>query len=66
MICGMLGVVYGEVWSSLFVFDNVERCGMPIYGVPMLLFLLGYGMGMVLANFQMYSMMLVLRASVCR
>ena len=35
---------------------------MGLYEVPLSMFLLGFGMGTMLANFHMYGIMLVLRA----
>ena len=58
----MLFVMYGNIFSNALA--NVETSEIGLYEVPMLLFLFGFGMGIMLANFHMCGMMLVLRAVV--
>ena len=55
---GILFVVYGNnVFSNVF-----ERSEMGLYDVPMFMSLLGFGVGMVFANFHVCGMALLFRA----
>ena len=44
------------------VFAITERSDMGLYGVPLSMFLLGFGMRTMLTNFHMYGIIFVLRA----
>ena len=49
-MCGMLFVMYGSiVFTSVFAIT--ERTEMGLYDVPMLMSLLGFGIGMMFASF---------------
>ena len=52
-----------EEGSSPVSFAITERRDMGLYEVPLSMFLLGFGMGTMLANFHMCGIMLVLRAA---
>ena len=58
---GVFAVLCKEEGSSP-VSAITERRDMGLYEVPSYMFLLGYGMGTMLANFHMCGIMLVLRA----
>ena len=56
-MCGILVVMYdSSVFSSAL--DITERTEMGLYGVPMFMSLLGFGIGMIFASFHMYGIML--------
>ena len=48
---GMFCVIYGRITFSC-VFEITDRWDIGLYDVPMLMSLLGLGIGMMLANFQ--------------
>ena len=49
-MCGMLSAMYAKsVFFSVLARVNSREIG--LYAVPMLLFLFGFGMGMMLASF---------------
>ena len=50
------------LYVSMSVFALTEKRDMGLYEVPMSMYLLGFGMGTMLANFHMCGIMLVLRA----
>ena len=50
VMIGMLGVMYGRITFSS-VFEITDRRDIGLYYVPMLMSLLGFGIGMMLANF---------------
>ena len=59
---GMFCIVYGIITFSS-VFAITDRRDIGLYDVPMLMFLLGLGIGMMLANFHTYGILLSLSAA---
>ena len=60
---GMFCVIYGRITFSS-VFAITDRRDIGLYNVPMLMFLLGLGTGMMLANFHTCSILLSLSSAV--
>ena len=65
-MCGMLFVMYGVIIAFSSVLANIEWSVIGLYEVPMVLFLFGFGMSMLLDSFYMCDMMLMLRTFVYR
>ena len=61
-MCLVCLLLYNEEGSSPGSLQITERRDMGLYEVPLSMSLLGFGMGIMLANFHMCGIMLVLRA----
>ena len=51
LLFGMFCVMYGRITFSSVCFSITDRRDIGLYDVPMLMSLLGFGIGMILANF---------------